>query len=64
VRPSESSGGFFCVSILLADAVLPEGELCVVGEVEGEGGDGDVAFEEKVDIGACVCGAELEAVGG
>ena len=35
----------------------------MVCEVEGEGGDGDVSFEELVDIGACVCGAEFEAVG-
>ena len=36
----------------------------MVGEVEGEWGDGDVSLEEFVDIGADVCGVEGEAMGG
>ena len=39
-------------------------DALVVGEVVGEGGDGDVSLEEFVDIGIDVCGVEGEAMGG
>ena len=47
----DCSGVFLCV----VDSVVPEGESVVVCEVVGEWGDGDVSFEEFVDIGALVC---------
>lgn len=40
---------------LVVDSVVPIAESGVVGEVVGEGGDGDVSLEEFVDIGSGVC---------